>query len=208
MHERDVGAGAALPERHPQRVEHERGAHVGGELPADHLAAEGVDHEGEEHQPLPAPEIREVGDPELVGSAGAEVALDEIGPPLGARVGPGRPPRLAAPLGALDAVGAHQPLDAIAAHSLAGAQQRLPGAPVAVGVIVGRLQPLDALEQPLVLDGPLRALAGLAPVVGGRRHAQGPADRLDAETAALLVDEAAHFGRSASSSVAKTPTRP
>jgi hypothetical protein len=37
--ELDVGAGAAPPERHPQRVEHERGAHVGGELPAHHLGA-------------------------------------------------------------------------------------------------------------------------------------------------------------------------
>jgi hypothetical protein len=100
-------------------------------------------------------------------------------------------------------VGAHQPLDAIAAHSLAGAQQRLPGAPVAVGVIVGRLQLLDAPQQPLVLDRSCGPLARRALVVSGRRHAQGPADRLDAEAIALLVDEAADFGRSASSSVAK-----
>src|SRR5919109_2294890 len=35
--ELDVGAWAALPERHPQRVERERGGHMGGELPADDL---------------------------------------------------------------------------------------------------------------------------------------------------------------------------
>jgi hypothetical protein len=40
-------------------------------------------------------------------------------------------------------------------------------------------------------------------VVGGRRHAQNPADRLDAEAIAMLVDERVHFGRSASSSFAK-----
>jgi len=38
VHERDVGAIPALAERHPQRVEHERGAHVAGELPADDAA--------------------------------------------------------------------------------------------------------------------------------------------------------------------------
>jgi hypothetical protein len=36
MHEPHVGAGSALMQRHAQRVEHERGAHVVGELPADH----------------------------------------------------------------------------------------------------------------------------------------------------------------------------
>ena len=35
MDQLDVGAGVATRERHPQRVEHEIGAHVAGELPAD-----------------------------------------------------------------------------------------------------------------------------------------------------------------------------
>ena len=52
MHELDVGAGAALVERHPQRVEDEVGAHVAGELPADDAAAERVDHERKEHHSL------------------------------------------------------------------------------------------------------------------------------------------------------------
>jgi hypothetical protein len=77
-----------------------------------------------------------------------------------------------------------------------------------VGVIVGRVQALDLREQPLVLDNPSRSGAAGTLVVRGRRHVQGPADRLDAEAAAVLVDEADHFGRYASSSVAKTPTRP
>jgi hypothetical protein len=51
-----------------------------------------------------------------------------------------------------------------------------------------------------------RAEAGGA-VAGGRRHAQGPPDRLDAEAAAVLVNEAAQFVPSASSSVAKTHRR-
>jgi hypothetical protein len=46
-------------------------------------------------------------------------------------------------------------------------------------------------------------LTGRALVVRGRRHAQGPADRLDPEAAALLIDEHAHPGRCGSSSPAK-----
>src|SRR3954454_673918 len=61
----------------------------------------------------------------------------------------------------------------------------------------------DALQQPLVLDGPGRAGTGGAVVVGGRRHAQDPADRLDAEEAAMAIDVAAHLVRSSSSSFAK-----
>ena len=57
--------------------------------------------------------------------------------------------------------------------------------------------------QPLVLGPVDRALTALGPVVGGRRHAQDPADRLDPKAAAMLIDEAAHFGRSGSSSLAK-----
>ena len=37
-------------------------------------------------------------------------------------------------------------LDVVAADALAGPQQRLPGAPVAVGVVVGRVDSTDALQ--------------------------------------------------------------
>src|SRR4051794_12349274 len=65
------------------------------------------------------------------------------------------------------------------------------------------MQLTDALREPLVLDLTLRAATVATVVVGGRRHAQDPADGLDAEAAAVLVDERGHFGRSASSSFAK-----
>src|SRR5215204_59919 len=98
---------------------------------------------------------------------------------------------------------AHQPLDAVAADLDAVARERLPRAPAAVAGVIRGVHRLDAPEQPLVADGPRRSLAGRAVVVGGRRHAQDPADRLDAEATAVLIDKAAHFGRSASSSAAK-----
>ncbi|MEN3280955.1 MAG: hypothetical protein V7607_2095 [Solirubrobacteraceae bacterium] len=67
---------------------------------------------------------------------------------------------------------------------------------VAVGVIVGRMGRADDLKQPLVLHDPLGALARGAVVVGGRRLAQGPADRLDPEALATPLDERAHFVQS------------
>ena len=69
MDQLDVGAGAALAERHPQGVEDEVGAHVRGELPADDHPAVGVEHEREEDETFPAAQVGDVGDPELVRAA-------------------------------------------------------------------------------------------------------------------------------------------
>ena len=66
MDQRDVDAGTALVQGHSQHVEHERGAHVVGQLPADHAARPRAEHEREEHDAVPAAQIREVGHPELV----------------------------------------------------------------------------------------------------------------------------------------------
>jgi len=94
-------------------------------LPADDLAAVGVDHETEEHHPLVAAQIREVREPQLVRPRRREVAVDEIRATNSRRVRFRRAPRLAAALRTNDAVRAHQPLHGAARHLLAGAQQRL-----------------------------------------------------------------------------------
>jgi len=94
---------------------------MGRELPADDPPAVGIDHEAEEHQPLPAAQIREVCEPRLIGPGGREVALHEIRAAPGRRVGPGGTPRLAAALGALQAVLAHQPLHTATPDLLSGA---------------------------------------------------------------------------------------
>jgi len=143
MDELDVGAGAALRERHAQCVEDEIGAHVAGELPADDPAAVDVNDKAEEHQALVAAQIGEVRDPQLVGSGRGEIAVDEIRPPPSHRVSDRGPPRLAAALGALDAVGAHQPRNTVAADVDACALECLPGPSVAVGVVVRGLDLAD-----------------------------------------------------------------
>jgi len=53
----EVGARLTGAERHSERVEDEVGAHVAGELPADHPAAVNIDDEREEHHSLPAAQI-------------------------------------------------------------------------------------------------------------------------------------------------------
>jgi hypothetical protein len=78
-HERDVCSGGPLMQSHPESIEHQVGAHVVGELPADDPAAVGVDHEAEEHQALPASEIREVREPLLIRPGRGEIALDASG---------------------------------------------------------------------------------------------------------------------------------
>ena len=89
MDERDIGTCTALSESHPQCVEDEVGAHVSCELPADDRPAVGVDHEREEHDALPAAQVGEVSEPELIRPARAEVALDKIRLPLRPQVGLG-----------------------------------------------------------------------------------------------------------------------
>jgi hypothetical protein len=151
-HEPEVGARLADGERHPQRVEHEVGAHVAGELPADDHPREHVDDEREVQDTLPAAQIREIADPQAVRGARGEVPANEVRPPFGLRIGCCGPPRLAAALGALDPVIAHQPLHLAARDPLALAQQLLPRAPVPVALVVGPVHATDLLEQPLILD--------------------------------------------------------
>ena len=50
--------------------------------PADHAPAPGIEHDGQEQEPRPGRDVGDVGDPELIGTLGNEVALDEIGSPV------------------------------------------------------------------------------------------------------------------------------
>jgi hypothetical protein len=97
----------------------------------------------------------------------------------------------------------HQPLHLTPRDLLAGTLQGLPHPPVAVGLVIGHVHLTDPRQDAFVADRAGGLLAAGALVVGGRRHAQDPADRLDTEALAMIIDERGHFVRSASSSVAK-----
>ncbi len=132
-----------------------------GELPANHAAREDIDDEREEHHAFPTADVGEVRHVEPIGRRGGEVALHEIRQPRGVRVGFGRDEPPAAALGATDAVGAHQPLDAIAPDIAdAGAPQRQ----MHLAVAVGLMQPADRRDEQLVTDRAGRPLAAGAPV--------------------------------------------
>ena len=146
VHELDLIDALSHGEGHPERVEDEIGAHVRCELPTDDLAAVGVDDKREEDETLPAAQIGEVRDPELVAAGGAEVTLHQIRPPPRLEVGDRRPPRLPASFRALDPVSAHQPLDPAAADLLSFPDKRLPHTARAVGVVVGGVQLADPAE--------------------------------------------------------------
>ena len=197
-----VGTGRAAAERHPQGVQHEAGAHAGGQLPADDPAAVGVQHEAKYETPC---QLRRYVKSATHNASGRQAAKRRWTRSAAAprRVGRRGADPLAAPLGAFDAVCAHQPPHPVATHPVPVASQRQPDPPRPVGVPVALMQQLDLAQQPLVLDAAPRPLTAAALVVGALRHAQGPADRLDAEAITMRVDERAHFGRSASSSVAK-----
>ena len=74
----DDALGAALPQRHVQRLEHQLRAQVIGHRSTDNTPAEGVDDRGQVHEPGPGRHVRHIGDPDLVRLRSAEVTLDEV----------------------------------------------------------------------------------------------------------------------------------
>src|ERR1035438_50705 len=97
------------------------GRQPAGKLPADDPAAVGVDHEAEEHKPLPAEQVGEVWEPLLIRPGRGEITLHTVRAAQRCWVCLGGPPRLAAPLGSLQAVLAHQALHPAAPDLLPGA---------------------------------------------------------------------------------------
>ncbi len=116
----DVRAGLAAGER-IRSASRMTSGHARRKLSADDPPAEDADDEAQEHHSLVAAHVREVRHPKGVGTVGAEVAVDEVRAYRRGRIGGRRAPRLAAPLGGPDAMRAHQALDAVAPHLLAGA---------------------------------------------------------------------------------------
>jgi len=141
---------------------------VAGDLPADDHPGEHVDQEREVHPPLPCAQVREVADPQAVRSVSREVPLYEIGALLSVWIGDGGPPWPPAPLGASNALLAHQPGDSVAADLLALALQLVPHARIAVALEVLLVHLPDPGDQPLILDPARRALAGSSLVVRRR----------------------------------------
>ncbi len=86
MHEvLDAGA-APVVDRLLERIEHEVGRQRRGDPPADDAPREDVDHERDVHEAAPGGDVGEVRHPELIRPRRGEVAIDEIGRPVGRRI--------------------------------------------------------------------------------------------------------------------------
>ena len=86
MHEvLDAGA-ASVVDRLLERIEHEVGRQRRGDPPPDDAPREDVDHEGHIDEAAPGRHVGEVGDPELIRPRRGELAIDQIGRPVGRRV--------------------------------------------------------------------------------------------------------------------------
>ena len=115
----DDPLGAALCERHVQRLEHPLDAKMVGHGPPHDLAAESIEHEGQIHEPGPGRHERDVGHPELVRRIGPALTL----PPVRSRAVVAlhtRGTRAPAPADSDQARLSHPPSNALTAH-LAGA---------------------------------------------------------------------------------------
>ncbi len=149
----------APPEGHVQRVQDQFGAQVGGHRPADHPAAEGVQHHRHVQKPRPRPDIGDVSHPQLIGFGGVEVPIDQIrrhaGSALLARGGLRRTPAA----GAGDAGLAHQPPDPLRPDPLAFLAQLGVDARAPVHFVVAAPDLLDPLGQLRIAARSRRGLA-------------------------------------------------
>ena len=139
--------GPPLANRHLHRVQHQFGAQVVCHRPADDLAAPSVEHDGEIEEPRHRRHISDVGNPELVRSGGAEVAVDQVGRRPVVLVPPGCC-RAAVPMaGAHQARLTHQTSDPLAAVPLSAPTQIGMDARRPVGLPRTGMHRLDALQQ-------------------------------------------------------------
>jgi len=73
-----AAGGLALLDRHPERVCRQAGGRVVADRPADHAAAERVEHDRAVDLALARRVLGDVGHPELVGALAAKDTVDEV----------------------------------------------------------------------------------------------------------------------------------
>src|SRR5215207_6192167 len=199
---------ASGPRGHVQRVDHQRGVHGAGRLPADDAAGEHVHDERDVDDPRPRRAVGEVRHPLLVGSGGGEVPLHQIRPPHVRWISLGREP-LDGAGGAPDAELAHEPGNVLATDVVAGLASRGGQLAAPVDRVVADPQRQQQRHEHRVGERPGRQRPGLGRVVGGGGDLQNLADRLDPPSQPtglprpVGVDEGDYFFGRPSSSVAK-----
>src|SRR6202166_3459455 len=143
---------------HTQRIRHQLRAHVRLHRPAHHLTAEQVENDGQKQPTLVRPDVRDVRSPDLVGTRGREVSLQQVRCDRQAVVAVCRDLEPAFGL-RLDAVQLHEPLDTILADANALGQQLLPHARPAVLAFGFGVHGLDVHQQSVVADVSARSVS-------------------------------------------------
>ena len=166
------------PGRHVEGVDHEVGGHRPRRLPPDDLATKDVGDEGHVDNATPGGAVGEIGDPQLVGSGGAEVAVDEVGCAHRRLISVGGEALLGARC-AHNLLAFHETLDLIASNL-----ETLPGGclvqlAASVDAVVGPPDLLQLRAKFAVFQRSLRRRSRLGGVVGGWGDLQLFTDRLD-----------------------------
>ncbi len=150
-----------------ERIQHQLGPQMHCHRPADDLAAQDVDDDGEIEKANPGRDVHDVGDPELIRGDRGKVALDEVRCRLGGAVAHGRHAELAT-ANAGDTRLTHEPRHPLEIDDATVYVRQLRPDPRrsigAVGHLVDRLDPLDKGD---LVGGPPRGRS-LAPGVKAR----------------------------------------
>ena len=93
MQDRGLPIGVSSGDRHPERIDHEFGAHVVADRPTDDSAREHVDNRSAVDFPFPRGVFGDVGTPDLVRALDDEVPVDQVEVGLGLVVTRGQPRR-------------------------------------------------------------------------------------------------------------------
>ena len=193
MHNRP-GVGLAAPGGHLEGVDDEFGPDVIGDGPPDDAPAEHIEDGTAVDLAVPRRMLRDVDDPELVGSLGYELPLHEI--VVDGRSGPSS--ALPAMTHALEIGTAHEPGHPLPPDASSPAKLEFgvdTGCPI---VGPGRLVDGEDLVQEVGVDPvPLRRRTGQPVVVGRSGDLENPAGHrdVDAVTAQLLDQPERSFGR-------------
>ena len=197
MNQVGIALWLASVERLFQGVQDKVCAHRTADTPTDDPASEDVNDKSDINEPLPARDVGEIGDPELIGPFGLEAPIDPIPWARRCRIAEGGSNELATSHSP-QAETTHQPFDGATGHLNAFALQLAPELVSTIHLVAGLPEPLNVGNQKFIAASPSTTqrritLSGCITPVSGWGNPQKLADWLDPEALAILLDECAHF---------------
>jgi hypothetical protein len=142
----------ALTDRHFQCRQHELGAQMRLHRPADDPTAERIEHDGEIQEAGHRRDIRDVGDPKLVGAVGGEIPLHQVRRRARVAIPPGGDDATAA-ADADDASRPHQPGNPLLADCPAFGSQLGMNSRGTIGAARDSMDRAQSSEQRIIGDG-------------------------------------------------------